>query len=354
VRLKNGKPRISIKVPLLSRDTDRAKACIRLEFKPRTKEQEEDLLKIRDLILREPGTQVQEKWGVPLNLANGEKVWMNRNANGEYWIETDESWKIEDLLPESITYLGHQKSKIRMGASKASKAEKFLEELSLVKRIKENLNDPEIFRTVYERNLITTSRTSRGTSDTSVSDQKEKSLLAEEELIAQVEINKEKLLQFILENSQMSIKDPVRVKELILAVAKIVNAGIVSDPAAFRTWEVKYAENSPLPGELPEAMDDFYESLLQKIRMAEEGKIRPAEIGAWIEYEIDKILHPFADGCGRISKAISALILSCLKSPLPLFDSRENYYAQMKRGENEFRKYYQDSIDRAVSEYYAK
>lgn len=114
IREKNSQPRISIKVPLLSKDTERSKCCIRLEFKPLTEKQREDILKIRELILLEPGTETHEKWGTPLELTNGEGVWINKDDKGNHWIETDESEKIEDLLPEGLTYLKHSKSKIKI------------------------------------------------------------------------------------------------------------------------------------------------------------------------------------------------------------------------------------------------
>lgn len=74
VRVKNGEPRMSLKIPLLSKDTDESKCCIRLEFKPTKEEQKEDLFKIVELINQEEGTETHEKWGTPLKLVNGYKV----------------------------------------------------------------------------------------------------------------------------------------------------------------------------------------------------------------------------------------------------------------------------------------
>lgn len=118
IRMKNGEPRLSLKVPLLSQDTEKAKCCIRLEFKPRTKQHTEELLKIQELISAEPGTETHEKWGTPIKLSNGESVWINKDDEGNYWIETDESYDIGKLLPEGIAYLGHSKSKVRIEKNK--------------------------------------------------------------------------------------------------------------------------------------------------------------------------------------------------------------------------------------------
>lgn len=117
IRTKNGKARLSLKVPLMSKDTRKSKCCIRLEFKPISPAQESDLAKIQALILEEPGTQVHEKWGAPLDLSNGEKVWVNKDESGNHWIETDGSEKIEDFLPEGMRFLGHSKSKIKVAGA---------------------------------------------------------------------------------------------------------------------------------------------------------------------------------------------------------------------------------------------
>jgi len=117
IREKNGKPRLSLKVPLFSKDTERAKACLRMEFKPEDEAAENSLLKIRDLILAEKGTKQNEKFGQALVEPNGKKIWINKGLNEitglwEYWVEVDEAEDIEPF-PE-IKVIRSEKSKIKV------------------------------------------------------------------------------------------------------------------------------------------------------------------------------------------------------------------------------------------------
>lgn len=111
IRIKNEKPRLSLKVPLFSKDTETSKACLRLEFKPVDKQQEEDLNRVKELILEEEGAQVSEKWGAQIEMGNGEKVWINRDSNGRWWIEVDEG--VDFNPPEGIKILRVEKSTVK-------------------------------------------------------------------------------------------------------------------------------------------------------------------------------------------------------------------------------------------------
>ncbi len=111
IRIKNGKPRLSLKVPLFTKDTLTAKTCLRLEFKPDNEKQEMDLIGIKELILKEAGAQTSEKWGAALKMKNGLKTWINRDSNNNWWIELDEG--VEFVPPENIEVLRTEKSTIK-------------------------------------------------------------------------------------------------------------------------------------------------------------------------------------------------------------------------------------------------
>lgn len=111
VRVKNGKPRLSLKVPLFSKDTETTKTCLRLEFKPTEAAQEADLLRVRDLILEEAGAQVSEKWGAKLLTPTGDSVWINRDDRGRWWVEVDEGVPFNP--PASIKVISMEKSSVR-------------------------------------------------------------------------------------------------------------------------------------------------------------------------------------------------------------------------------------------------
>ncbi|MFH0892582.1 MAG: hypothetical protein V1867_07475 [Candidatus Falkowbacteria bacterium] len=325
IRLKNGRPRLSIKVPLLSRDTARTKCCIRLEFKPETKEQEEDLLKIRDLILTEPGTQTAEKWGTPISLNNGEKVWVNKDIGGNYWIETDESARIEELLPEGVNYLKHAKSGIDLTREPPAPAPDFGKAAALLRK-----------------NLEVTSRTVNGQVDISVSDGKEKPALSEKDLCRQAKANCEDLIRYMGDNRNRNLADLEDLRKILYDITGIVNRGIAKNPLALRFWPVKYGRRVP-PESIPAEMEVFLRVLYGKIREAENGELKPRAIGRWIEFEFDGNIHPLADGCGRVAKALSALFLTRFGSNPPGHASRKEYYDAMNGGETTFGKYY-DSV----------
>lgn len=113
IRVKNGAPRLSLKVPLFTKDTENSKVCLRLEFKPLNKDQEADLQRIRQLIIEEAGAQVSEKWGAPLVMPNGQSIWINRDNKDNWWIEVDEG---EDFVaPDGIEVMGVSKSSVKTG-----------------------------------------------------------------------------------------------------------------------------------------------------------------------------------------------------------------------------------------------
>mgnify|MGYP001574151426 FL=1 len=110
VRIKNGKPRLSVKVPLFSMDTAECKVCLRLEFKPENPGQEADILWLRDIIIAEAGAQTIEKWGTRLAAPDGGRVWLNRNSLGKWWFEVDKG--VVFTPPAGIKVVAIEKSDV--------------------------------------------------------------------------------------------------------------------------------------------------------------------------------------------------------------------------------------------------
>ncbi|MEK9152441.1 MAG: hypothetical protein AAB692_03685 [Patescibacteria group bacterium] len=347
IRNKNGELRLSLKVPLFSRDTERAKVCIRLEFKPRTPLQEKDLERIQELILSEPGTEVHEKWGTPIELKDGHRVYINKDDRGNHWIETDESMTIENLLPEGLTYLGHKKSNIEVAASRKPVIQ--LDRLASLEGVKKNAADAGIFKKIFRNNLEATSRTVKGKVDTSVSEKKEKGLLSGEALKKRTEKNMAAVADYIWKNLGMELRSGEDVGRVVSDIAGLVNAGISSDPLAFRTWGEGYGERKVPAETLPDEMKRFSEELMAKQKEVESGKLSPADLGSWIELEIDRFIHPYADGCGRVAKAVSAFFLTRNAYPLPEYGTRDEYYKEgMNQGSEIFTGYYRRALTRSI------
>ena len=352
IREKNGEPRLSIKVPLLSKDGDRHKFCIRLEFKPKTKKQTEELLKARELILQEAKIEIREKWGTPIPLSDGKKHWINKDDRGDYWIETDEETHIEDLLPEGIVYLGHSKSQIPI--EKHATDRDRVEELVDMGIVKRNAGDADIFKKVFKKNIGSTSRTTKGIVDTSVSAEKKAAGISKEKIAYQMKLNEEKLIELLWNEKSRELRTPEDVERLLKEITGASQAGISKvDPYAFRTWSVDYNELSPEA--VLEAMRNFYVKFLENISRVKSGTLLPADFARWVEYEIERAIHPLADGCGRLAKSLSAFVLARFSYPLPEYGMREDYYKTLNEtGEEGFKEYYKKAILRSINENYIR
>lgn len=63
-------------------------------------------------------------------------------------------------------------------------------------------------------------------------------------------------------------------------------------------------------------MTQFYEEFFDRLSDPSEDPVR---LAAWVEYRIDLTDHFFADGCGKISKAVSAWVLMRAGQQLPTY-----------------------------------
>lgn len=345
IRLKNNEPRLSLKVPLLTQDTEKAKCCIRIENKALTKKQAEEFLKIKELIESEPETKVHEKWGTPLKLNDGEKVWLNKDDQNKYWIEIDGERDIKDLLPEGITYLGHTKSKIKIEKNDQRRRQEA--QASFIEKNEAFLN----FWQNLSTNIETVSRSAQGISDTSVSEDKAKLDLEGEKLAEQVQKNIFGLAHYIWENKEKQFESAEDVRGFINDIANLANNKLSEkrSPHSFRTHEVPYGRKVH-PDEIEKEMEMFYSALLGKIQEADRGSMDPKDLAKWIELEINRNIHPYADGCGKISNALSSFFLARYNYALPSFDSRESYYEAMNKGDEDFGEYYQALFNKEKTE----
>lgn len=92
----------------------------------------------------------------------------------------------------------------------------------------------------------------------------------------------------------------------------------------YRRHPVPYGKRIP-PTEIELAMRDFCKDLLRRI-----AKRSPVDTAAWAERELDGQIHPFGDGCGRISKLVAAAVLMQYRRQMPILPTREIYYSAME------------------------
>jgi hypothetical protein len=200
------------------------------------------------------------------------------------------------------------------------------------------------------------SRTRRGVSDTSASEQKRPLLLAGEALRRQSADNERRVIQWIMETrNEPAPADSTAVRQLLFTVADLTNVALL--PAGrLRTWEIPYPRNPveddgyrPIPSrrippdELVAAIEDFSHSVHSRWP---ELATNPVPLAAWVEWHLNPgPLHPFYDGCGRVSRSFSALLLVRASRLPPLYQDRDEYFAHAEQGPTLFAAYFNQCIE---------
>ena len=185
------------------------------------------------------------------------------------------------------------------------------------------------------------SRTFRGVSDTKASSSKHPLLLDGEALELQCAANAQRLYALLFEMShQAAPTTPAQVAERMRTIEDAVNQGLLPD-GRFRNWGVSYKEDcafaTKVPWEsLPQEMDRFAEEIFQRWSELEAD---PLALAAWAEWKIQGPLHPYYDGCGRISRGISCWLLTCGQAPLPVYTDRKEWFDHAMAGVEPFTAY---------------
>lgn len=214
------------------------------------------------------------------------------------------------------------------------------------------------FLTLFVENTEKRSRTSTGVGDTSVSVAKKGLLKTGEDLKRQVRENTMALAKNIWETPRARLEASL-VRSFLESWFDIIHADILDRGAhaseqsqwgkhsvtmmygllcrvnnKYRFWEVKYAypEESPPPEYLEIWMDAFYAELVKKMTQTNGKSVNSvAKLLAWADREMDFIIHPWSDGCGRLSTALVMwLALRVSEVGLPKFGTREEHYRAMK------------------------
>jgi hypothetical protein len=145
------------------------------------------------------------------------------------------------------------------------------------------------------------------------------------------------------------------VQEILFKIADLTNRGIIPG-AKFRTWKIAANQTSLTggpaisgpeakvpPQKIEEAVYDFAAMVLNRWPELNED---PVPLAAWAEWQLNGgTLHPFYDGCGRISRSFAATLLVTADSLLPLFDNSANYFTAGNRGLASFIGYYAEQFE---------
>lgn len=178
------------------------------------------------------------------------------------------------------------------------------------------------------RNLEATSRTAKGTVDTSAS--KDKAAKMAEGLTAEkaADLAKKNFAEAVaklFENKGTNFESPAALKSFIEDIAKTINGGILKEGQLLRSGadSDKYKSYTKT-ADVPRAFEQFAQELFQRMNDPQED---PKKLAAWAEYRIDLTDHFLADGCGKTAKAISSFILMRAEQRLPNYTTREEYYS---------------------------
>lgn len=176
------------------------------------------------------------------------------------------------------------------------------------------------------------SRTFRGESNTDTSRDKEKLLVEGQVLVSQSRENFRKGVAMLFALDENALAFPHSVKQLIGVLGLRLNEGLMPKTRGFwRTWDTPFKEQAA-PGDVKEMLDkNFYGAFLEKFHNREQD---PVEFAVWVERTLNRSYHPYSDGCGRITRALSTWILGRAGLLLPAFTSRDEYFDYLLK-ENE-------------------
>ncbi|MFA4845622.1 MAG: hypothetical protein WC654_03635 [Patescibacteria group bacterium] len=123
----------------------------------------------------------------------------------------------------------------------------------------------------------------------------------------------------------------------------LTNAEQLKNP---RTHEISHEYGCSVE-EVPELWKVFLTELQERL-----DKKDPAELCAWVEYEVRFRIHPLADGSGRLATALTAWIMCRSGRAIPnyAYEQRSEMHEKLREGFDAFRDYYIKVCFRAPEE----
>ena len=180
---------------------------------------------------------------------------------------------------------------------------------------------------ILNENSLRLSRTRNGVSDTSASPLKRPLVLSGEALRKRSAQNELSVHALIFQMRAAAPPASEReVRDLLFQIADLTNDGLL--PAGrLRMWDI---DGKTPPGRLEGEIDAFCAAVFDRWG---ELKGDAAPLAAWAEWELcGGPLHPFYDGCGRISRSFAAALLLRGGSLPPLYGTLSEYFERGNRG----------------------
>lgn len=196
------------------------------------------------------------------------------------------------------------------------------------------------------KNLASTSRTAQGINDTSSSADKPELKVQGDKLAEKTEANVKDTLQYVWDNRDMAVNSPKDIEKLVTTINAKVNDGLLQKgQSPFRTWATNYP--TVPPEGIQSAMQGFYREMYSRVS---DPTSDPVANAAWAEQRINGTIHPFADGVGRSSKAISGWVLSRANHSLPSLPDRDTYNKAVGSDPTTFERAYRSWFSQKHSE----
>jgi hypothetical protein len=211
----------------------------------------------------------------------------------------------------------------------------------------------EQFRGTFLANIRLRSRTAKGKVNTGISTLKLPLLVDGEELQAQLQLNLLKTARLLYSAIAMEHQiGPDQCKHMFNVWFDRLQEGLIDTwgykqkreelglpffNLRYRIWDVNYDPTCPKPTEIEHQMDNFCIELAARMQSTAILTDRKAFAGllAFADRELDRIIHPWLDGCGRFATAVVMWLAARVPDmPYPVFGQRDEHYAAMKTEES--------------------
>lgn len=274
---------------------------------------------------------------------DGELVVNSNNEHFENSINKNVDEEIEVLRNTVINeeYLKYVQEKFGLSRQQFRAISRFLNhtiEESINKHSLEIVRDAPSREAYVEKamkNLVITSRTANGVIDTSASEDKASKIIEQTNELMTQEIAREnyvKAINFCYEHKDDVIDSPLVLKELVENIVRIINDGITVEDVALRSGADSTKYSYTKIKDLENRYNDFFKELYNYI---DNPDMTANFLAAWVEFKVDLTDHYFADGCGKIAKALSAWVMMrygksvpdySMGGKIPKEEVRDNYY----------------------------
>ena len=201
------------------------------------------------------------------------------------------------------------------------------------------------YRTQFMRNVMGMSRTAKGVSDTSVSKDKPKLESSGADLAQITRRNALAAFDLAYDASHQPRWTGDQIKSFADSLNDTVNKDLTKPGAGkYRTWdkpEFKYTH----PDKIKEGIDKWANDLAKRLN---DDKADPIETAAWNEKEFGAALHPYADGVGRTTQALTAMIMARGGKNLPVYPaggSKEHFGRAVASDHASFNEYFNHLVN---------